>query len=72
MQVGMLSTIDGETFHMLTKKVWIRDSHASYHITNDDTSLFNVTEESSGSMPSINKEMHCVKVHQVNGIGTTL
>ena len=55
-EAGMMCTIDGETYHMFTKNMWSGDSGTLCHITNDDTSLFDITiinklvQENSGSM----------------------
>ena len=40
---GMMFTIDGETFFKFIKNIWIGDLGASYHIPNDDSGLFDVT-----------------------------
>ena len=44
MEAGMLCMIDGEIFCFFTKDIWIGDSGASYHITNDNMGLCDVTE----------------------------
>ena len=41
MKAGMLCTINGDTFYLFTKNTWIGYSGA-LHITNDDTSLFDI------------------------------
>ena len=40
----MMCTINGDNFYSFTKKTWIGDSGVLYHITNDDTSMFNITD----------------------------
>ena len=40
---SMMCTIDVDTFLLFTKNTWIVDSDASYHITNDDTGLYDIT-----------------------------
>ena len=44
MEVGMLCTINRETFHALTKNTWIGILGASCHITYDDAGLYNIAE----------------------------
>ena len=72
MEAGMLCTINGETFHSFTKSTWIGDSQALCNITNNDTSLYDVTkiklvQGCLGNMPAMKKRKQQVKVHQVNG-----
>ena len=43
-KVGMLCTIDGDTFLSFTKNTWIVDSGALCHIMKDDTSLFDIID----------------------------
>ena len=58
METGMLFAIDSETFHSFTMNMWITNSGASFHITNNDTGLYDITninklvQESSGNMPA--------------------
>ena len=72
MEAGMLCNINGDTFNSLTKNIWIGDSGASCHITNDNASLFDVTDiyksiqGSSCSMPVI-KKISFVKLMVLNG-----
>ena len=44
METGKLCTIDRETLHLFKKNIWIGDSGASCHTTNDNTSLFDIIE----------------------------
>ena len=44
LEVGMMCTIDGDTFYSFTKITQIGDSGASYHITNNNTGLYDVTD----------------------------
>ena len=73
MEAGMLCTIDGETFHLFMKNTWIWDSDTSCQITNNDTSLFDITtikelvQGSLDSLPAIKKGKFCFKAHQVDG-----
>ena len=72
-EAGVLYTIDGQTFHVFTMTTWIGNSGISYHITNDDTSLNDITkinesvQGSLGNMLATQKSKLCIKVHQVNG-----
>ena len=69
----MLCTIDGDTFYLFTKSTWIGDSGALYHITNNVTGLFDITDideliqGSSRNMPAMKKGKLWVKLQQVNG-----
>ena len=73
MEASMLFNIDGDIFYYFTKNTWIGDSGASCHITNDYTSLFDITniyesiQGSSGSM-LVTKRKLCINIHQVDGI----
>ena len=73
MKAGMLCTINGETFYSFTKNIWVGDSGTSFHISNNDTGLFDVTEVnkfvegSLGNMPATKKGMLHRKVCQVDG-----
>ena len=73
MEAGMLCTIDGEIFHMFAANTWIGDSSASFHISNNDTSLFNATKIHElvqvrlGTMHAAKKGKLYVSVHQING-----
>ena len=73
-EAGMMCTIDCDTFYSFTRNTWIRDSGASCHITNDDTSLYNITkineliQGSYGIMPAMKKGKLCIKVCQGNRI----
>ena len=70
----MICTIDSDTFNSFTKNNWIRDSGAYCHITNNDTSMYDVTDidESikgiSRIVPATKKGKLHVNVCQVNGI----
>ena len=65
--------INNDTFYFITRNNWIGDSDASCHITNDNTSLNDVTnidesiQGSSGIMSAMKKGKLHVKVHQVDG-----
>ena len=71
-EAGMLCTIDGETFHLFKNK-WIGDSGTLCQITNNYSSLFEVTEinkliqGNSDSMPAIEKGKLHIHVQQVDG-----
>ena len=71
-EVGMLCTINGDIFYLLTKKIWIRDSGALCLFINNNISLFNVInidkwiQGSSGSMPAIKKGKLFINVQQVD------
>ena len=60
-EASMLCIINGVTFYLFTKNIWIEDSRAPCHITKDDISLFDIIEfnesiqVSSGSMPVTKK-----------------
>ena len=41
-EMGMLCTIDGDSFYTFTKNVWIDDSGAFCYIVNNDISMFDV------------------------------
>ena len=64
-----MCTIDVDTFYSFTKNIWIGDSHASCHITYDDTSKYvitNIDESIHGSMDIMPTNPH-VNVWQVDG-----
>ena len=60
-KVGMMCTINGDTFYSFTKITWIGVTGASYQIANNDISMFDITDidestqGSSGSMPTTEK-----------------
>ena len=60
------------TLFLFTKYTWIGDSRASCHITNNNTVLYDITNNnesiqgSSGIMPGMKKGKLCVKLCQVN------
>ena len=73
MEIGLLFTIDEETFHSFTKSTWIGDYGALCHITNDDAGLNDVTKinelvQGSAGNTSITKKgkLH-MKVHLFDG-----
>ena len=39
-EAGIMCAINGNTFRLLTKNMWIGGSVVSCHITNNDTGLF--------------------------------
>ena len=61
MKAGMLCITDSNTFYLFTKSIWIEDSRALCHITNDNTSPFNIIDinelihGSSGNIPATKK-----------------
>ena len=61
-EAAMISYIDGETFALFMENMWISDSGTFCHITNNNTSLFQVTkisksiQSSSGNMPATKRE----------------
>ena len=74
-EASMMCTIDGTSFHSLTKNTWISDSGASCHITNDEKGMFDVTkinesiQGSSSTMSATKKGKLWVTVRQVNRLG---
>ena len=68
MEAGMMCTIDGDTFYLFMKNMWIEDSGASCLIMNNYTSLFNIIDintsiqGSSGNMPATKKGKLCFNV----------
>ena len=71
MEAGMLCMIDGTTFHSFMKNMWIGDSGASCHNTNNYKSLHDVmninklVQGSSGNMSTTKKnklQMKCIKL----------
>ena len=58
----MMCTIEGDTFLSLMKNMWIRDSGALCHLTNNFTGLFDIIDinesiqGSSGIMPATKKQ----------------
>ena len=69
----IMCTNDGNTFYLFTKNTWIGDLGVSFHITNNNTSMYDVTnidgliQCSSGIMHATKKGKLQVTVHQVNG-----
>ena len=69
---GMMCTIDEETF-LVTKNTWIGYLGTTYHITNNDTGLYDVTninqlvQGSSSSMLTAKKGKLLIKECQVDG-----
>ena len=67
-EAGMMCTIDGDRFYSFTKNTWIRDSGASYHITNNDTGMYDITninesiQGNSSIMPAMKKDKLHVNV----------
>ena len=43
-EAGMMYTFDKEAFLIFRKNAWIGDSVTFYHITNDDSGLYNITD----------------------------
>ena len=71
-KTGTMCTINGDMFCSFTKITWIGDSGASCHVTNNDTGMYDIidinelTQASSGIMPTTKKSKLCVKVQQVD------
>ena len=74
-EAGVMCTNDGNTFYSFTKNIWIRDSGASCHITNDNTGLYNIIDNnelipgSSSIMPAKKKSSYksrCGKSMELN------
>ena len=69
-KASMLCTIHGETFHSFKKRTYICCS-GTYHITNDDNFLYDISkinesvEGSSGNMSATKKGKNYMKVCQV-------
>ena len=67
-KAGIMCTIKGDTFFLFIKNTLIGESGASCHITNDETSMYNITDidesiqGSSGIMPAMKKCKLCVYV----------
>ena len=63
-ETGMMWTIDGELFFIITKNMWIEDLSASCHITNNDTGVYNNIDidepfqVSSGNMKAAKRESY--------------
>ena len=66
MQIYCLQ-INKESFFNLTKFLWIGDSDASCHITDDDTRTFDVTKIDKFNMMVVKKGKLCVKERQIDG-----
>ena len=73
MEAGMFCTIDRETFLLSTKNMWINDSSASCHMTNNDTCFYDVTninkliQASESNTCTTKKDKLWINVCQVNG-----
>ena len=73
-EAGMMCTINGDTFDFFTRNTSIGDSNASCHITNNDTSLYDVTninesiQGSSSIMPATKKGKLCIKIAKSRGL----
>ena len=69
----MMCTIDGKSFFMFTKHIWIRDSGDSCHTIKNDKGMYAITnidesiQGSSGNMKATKMDMLCVMVRQVDG-----
>ena len=58
-EAEMMCTIDGNTFFLFTKNIWIGDSSPSCHITNDNNGMYdviNIDESIQGSSGIIRYE----------------
>ena len=72
-EAGMMCTINSDIFYSFTRNTWIRDSGASFHINNSDTSINDVIDinkliqGSSDVMPATKKGKLCINVCQVDG-----
>ena len=68
----VMCSINGDTFCLFTKNMWIRDSSASCHIMSNDTDLFDVInidksiQGSSSIMPTMKKGNLQVQVWKVD------
>ena len=64
-EAGVTCTICSDMFYSFTKNTWIRDSRASWHITNDYTSMYDITDinESIQGSSSIMPPMKKGKLH---------
>ena len=73
LKIGMMCTINGDTFYSFMRNTWIGGSGVSCHITKDDTSLYDITnideliQGSSGIMPAMKTGKLHLKVYKVNG-----
>ena len=65
LETGMMCTMDGTSFHLLTKNTWIGNSGATCHITNDENGMYDITEinesiqGNSGIMPATKPASSC-------------
>ena len=75
-KAGMICTINGDTFCLFNKNTWIGDLGVLYHITNDDTGMYDITDidepiqGSSGIMPIIKSASNMLtynKLMELNG-----
>ena len=72
-EAGMMCTINGDNFFLLTKNMWIGDSGALCHIMNNDTSLFSIIninnsiQGSSWIIAAMKKGKLCINVQPVDG-----
>ena len=72
-KAGMMCSINGNMLYSFTKNTWIGDSGASCHITDNDTSMYDIIyideliHGSSSIMPAMKKGKLHVNVHQVDG-----
>ena len=73
LEAHMMCTINGDMFYSFTKNTWIRDLGASCHITNNQKSIFDITDINeliqgrSSIIPAMNKGKLYVIVQQVDG-----
>ena len=72
-ETGMMYTIDGEFFFNFTKSSWISYLATSYHITNNDAGMYDITEidepvqGSSSNMKVTKKGKLHLRVNQIDG-----
>ena len=72
-ETGMMHTINKELLVMFTQCIWVRDYSLPYHITNNDTAMYDVIkidesiQGSSFNMKAAQKGKLHVKVRQVDG-----